>query len=315
MLKFEDYLRKDNEVEVINYNKDGNTFSGRIELQAGDIKGFDNKPPLGDTDCVYENLDTKQFGVTSQAKFLNSAVIHYIKSEYCTGLVCGHYSRPVVYNYLLRDRLTHKFHLIKPWIFGVFQEYDVDKFRAIREGIEFKDLNDKLYFKGSGWKDVEKGYRKTIRVLHEKGYLDPNNVHIDKYLEDLARQRYGLSHYLDLDLGLSYTSHQGEMCYRDIEMCSLGVPFIRVEYKSEMHEGFKPYIHYIPIQREVAAEAYRKGKDEAVAELYINKYKEIVSDEGLFNYISKNQIEWYEKYWRFPKSAELTKQLLNMDKW
>ena len=37
-----------------------------------------------------------------------------------------------------------------------------------------------------------------------------------------------------------------------IEMMAIGVPYIRIEYKSEIHEAFIPNYHYITIPREHA---------------------------------------------------------------
>ena len=83
-------------------------------------------------------------------------------------------------------------------------------------------------------------------------YLDPNNIHIDTYLNQLSKQKIALSHYMDVDMFNSANEHPGELCYRDIEMMAIGVPYIRIEYKSEIHEAFIPNYHYITIPREHA---------------------------------------------------------------
>ena len=163
-----------------------------------------------------------------------------------------------------------------------------------------------MYFKGGGWKGDEKtAYRNVVRLLYDKKYLDPNNIHIDTYLNQLSKQKIALSHYMDVDMFNSANEHPGELCYRDIEMMAIGVPYIRIEYKSEIHEAFIPNYHYITIPREHAYLEFDKNGHEGVTNLIISKYNEVKNDDEFLKFISKNQRDWYDKNMRWPKSAEL----------
>ena len=310
--KFIEYLKTDFDVQLINYNEDGNTFSGTISLQSN-VGEFGKKPPLSDVDLVVENLENDEFFVLTFTKYFTSQVVHYLKSDKCVGVLCGHFSQRYMYEHLKKNRLLHKLDKVHPWFFGFFQEFDVDKYRQIRDTQD--KLNDKLYFKGGGWKDSGDPYRSVVRILHEKGFLDPNNIPMETYLTELSKQGIGMSHYMDLDRFTEANRFPGEMCYRDIEMMSMGVPYIRIEYKSEIHGAFIPNYHYITIPREDAYRVYDKDGDEGVAKLFIDKYNEVKNDHDFLKFISKNQRQWYDTYMRWPKSAELTINKLNIKDW
>lgn len=301
------------DVEVINYNKDGKTFSGRINMQTS-IGEFGKTPPLSDVDCVYENLDTGEFAVTSAGKYFTSHVVHYAKSDLCTGIACGHFSQRYMREHLKKNQLLHKLNIVHPWFFGFFQDFDVDHYRSIRDNCS--ERTDGLFFKGGGWKGAsDLAYRNVINILYNDGYLDPNSVRFDLYLTQLAKQGIAVSHYMDLDRFTAANKYPGEMCYRDIEMMAIGVPFIRVEYKSEVMGGFKPDYHYISIPREDAVVAHNKHQHRGVADLIIQKFNEIKNDQGFLDFISTNQRKWYDEYMRWPVSAVKTMQLLKMDIW
>lgn len=309
--KFSNYLKDYFDVEIIDYNKDGKTFRGPINLQTK-VGQFGNKPPLSDVDLVVENIDNNQFFVLTFTKYFISNVVHYLKSDSCVGILSAHFSRRYIVNHLKSNKLLHKLDKVHPWFFGFYQEFDVDEYRKIRDSQE--RLNDKLYFKGGGWKKGDP-YRSVIRHLYEKGMLDPNGVPIKNYLTDIAKQGIAVSHYMDLDRFVSANKYPGELCYRDIEMMSIGTPFIRVEYKSELHDAFIPNYHYIVIPREEANQVYRDKGDEGVADLFIKKYNEFKNDKDFLNFISNNQRRWYDETMRWPKSAELTIDKLNIKNW
>ena len=308
--KFIEYLKQYSEVEVINYNKDGKTFSGRINLQSK-AGQFGHNPPLSDVDFIAENVDNGEFIVITFTKYFTSHVVHYLKSDKCLGIMSAHFSRRYMVEHLKRNRLLHKLDKVHPFIFGFFQDFDVNKHRDIRDNTEI--LNDKLYFKGGGWRGDD-AYRKVVKILYDKKYLDPSSLPIDKYLKELSKQKIALSHYMDVDMFNSANEHPGELCYRDIEMMSIGVPYIRIEYKSEIHNAFIPNYHYIMIPREHAYMEFDKNGHQGVANLIISKYNEVKNDDEFLKFISRNQREWYDKNMRWPKSAELVINKLKLIK-
>lgn len=309
--KFAKYLEKYFIVDWKDYyDPNSQMASSRLEMQS-DIGSFGKNPPLSDVDCVIENLETKQFIVLTFTEYFNSYVVHYLKSPYCQKLLTAHYSNQNTYYWLKRDDVVHQLEKVSPWFFGSMQEWDIEKYRNIRDGIDPSEYVDSLFWKGSGIGS----YRKVIEILSEKGELDTQTVDFDSYMTMLSKQKLALSYYMDLDRYNTPYDYPGEFCYRDMEYCALGVPFIRVEYKDNVYEGLYPNKHYISIPREKAYIAYEKDGNEGVANLIIDKFNDIKNDDKLLSYISKNQREWFDKYALWPNSAEFAIKLTGVDKW
>jgi hypothetical protein len=183
-------------------------------------------------------------------------------------------------------------------------------YREKRKSI--KILDDKMFWLGSG---VD-SYRKMIRIVEQKGFLQPiSSSSHEQYLEKLINSKIGLSYYLDLDKYNTPYDHPGEFCYRDIEYISLGIPFIRIEFKDVTHNPLLPNHHYISIPREHAYVAYEKNGDEGVADLYIKRYQEVINDDEYLNYITKNQLNWSENNIMNDSKEKLTFDLLELNKW
>jgi hypothetical protein len=209
-----------------------------------------------------------------------------------------------------REGAISKLNKIKPWIFLPFQEFDVEEYRLRREKIT--NYERRIFWQGSGVDN----YRKMIRVIDKKGYLQPIiPMSHENYLNELIKSKVGLSYYLDLDKYNTPFDHPGEFCYRDIEYTLLGVPYIRIEFKDTTFNPLLPNVHYISIPREKAYVAYEKYGDVGVADLYIERYKEIIDDEIFLSYISKNQLLWADNNLMGDNKYKLTFQLLGLDKW
>lgn len=307
--KFDEYLSNFFEIESINYNTDGNTFNGFITLLKS-VGNFGNTPPLSDVECVLENLETGEIKLISFTEYFNSYSCHITKSDTCTKTLLAHFNWQNVYYWMKQENSINLMYKIKPWIFLPFQEFDVEYYKEERKKIDV--LNDKLFWLGSG---VD-SYRKMIRLIEKKGYLQPiTPVSHNEYLTKLINSKIGLSYYLDLDKYNTPFDHPGEFCYRDIEYTLLGIPYIRIEFKDNVYDELKPNVHYISIPREHAYVAYEKYGDEGVCDLYIKRYNEVINDIDFLNYISKNQLEWCEKNLNKDKKYELTFDLLELKKW
>jgi hypothetical protein len=307
--KLDEYLSNFFDVESINYNVDGNTFNGRINLLKP-VGNFGNTPPLSDVECVLENLETGEIKLLSFTEYFNSYSCHIAKSETCSKVLLAHFNWGNVYYWMKRENSINMLNKIKPWIFLPFQEFDVDYYR--NERTKITEFDDKLFWMGSG---VDT-YRKMIRMVENKGHLQPivSTSH-EEYLNRLIKSKIGLSYYLDLDKYNTPFDHPGEFCYRDIEYTLLGIPYIRIEFKDNVYDEFKPNCHYISIPREHAYVAYEKYGDEGICDLYIKRYKEVINDTEFLNYISKNQLEWCEKNLNKDKKYELTFNLLELKNW
>lgn len=307
--EFDLYLSNFFEVESVNYNKDGNTFSGPITL-INNVGNFGKTPPISDVECVIENSETGETKLLSFTEYFNSYACHIAKSESCTKTLLAHFNWSNVYYWMRRDQSVKSLTKISPWIFLPFQEFDVNSYR-IKRG-EIKEMDDRMVWLGSG---VD-SYRKMIRVVENKGYLQPiMNYSHEHYLDKLINSKIGLSYYLDLEKYNTPFDHPGEFCYRDIEYTLLGIPYIRIEFKDTTYNPLLPNKHYISIPREHAYVAYEKYGDEGVADLYINRYKEVINDSEFLEYIAKNQIEWADNNILNNNKHKLTFELLELKKW
>jgi hypothetical protein len=305
--KFSEYLSQYFNVEWKDYATTPTDGYAIIELQS-ELRGIGNKLSLSDVDCVIENLDTKKYVVLSFTEYFNSYVVHYLKSDNCQKVLLTHFSYTNIYHWLKRDYLTNKMDVVSPWFFGKFDDYDHMEIRNHRQGVE--NLSEGLFYKGSG-----QGYREVVNILHNEGLLNRESVPFNEYLKQMSEAKLGLSYYMDLDKYNTPYDHTGEFCYRDMEYMSVGLPFIRVEYKDNLYDGLIPNYHYITIPREKAYVAYELGGNSKVAELIKEKYNEVKDDTSFLNFISKNQIEWFDKYLSWPNSAKFTMELTGINEW
>lgn len=306
---FDNYLSTFFEVDSVNYNRDGNTFGGNINL-INDVRGFGKTPPLSDVDCVIENLETGETKLISFTEYFNSYCCHISKSESCTKTLLSHFNWHNIYYWMKRENSISGLSKISPWIFLPYQEFDVESYREKRNNIT--DFEDKMFWLGSG---VD-SYRKMIRIVENKGFLQPivSTSH-SEYMEKLIRSKVGLSYYLDLEKYNTPYDHPGEFCYRDIEYTLLGLPYIRIEFKDTTYNPLLPNYHYISIPREHAYVAYEKYGDEGISNLYIQRYNEVINDSEFLNYISQNQINWSNNNLLNDNKYKITFELLELNKW
>lgn len=303
---FVEYLRKDFDIDYVNYPNEQNIH---VTLQSP-VKGFDYNPPISDVDMIIENLSNNEYVCISFTEYFNSWIVHYMKSDKFKGLILTHFNYHNLYYWTKRDNIESSMHLVKPWIFPIFNEFDVDYYRNLRDSTE---IEEGLFFKGSG--SDEKSYRRAVYYLSEDGLINREPVPMDQYLTKMATTRLGLSYYQDLDKYYTPFDYPGEFCYRDMEYMAVGVPFIRIEYRDSIYNGLYPNHHYISIPRERAYKAHMENGDRGVADILRDKYEEVKDDLVLLNQISHNQRKWYDDYFRWPRSAELAFQQLNIKDW
>lgn len=298
---FGEYLKQYFNVEWVDYAKSPGDGSALITMQGKTLS-------LSDVDCVIENLDTNQFIVLSFTEYFNSYVVHYLKLPNCQKVLLTHFSYINIYHWMKKDFLTNKMELVKPWFFGRFNDFDHQKYREYRKNITI--FNKQLFYKGSG-----QGYREVVNILHKEKFLNRDSVPFETYLKLMCESVIGLSYYMDLDKYNTPYDHTGEFCYRDTEYMSIGLPFIRIEYKDNVYNGLIPNYHYIVIPREKAYLAYEKSGNQGVANLIKEKYSDVIDDNEFLKYISKNQLEWFDKYAMWPASAEFTIQQSEINNW
>ena len=309
--KFAKYLEQYFTVEWKDYyNADTSVAASRLDL-LNEIGSFGTNPPLSDVDCIIENLETKKFVVLTFTEYFNSYVVHYLKSPNCQKLLSAHFNYHNIYYWLKRDNLIHRLPDVAPWFFGSIDEWDIEKYRSIRDQTPIDERNKELFWKGSG----VGSYRKVIEILNKKGIIDTQTLAFDNYMTMLSKQKIALAYYMDLDRYDNPYDYPGEFCYRDMEYCALGVPFIRIEYKDCVHNGLIPNYHYISIPREKAYTVFEKEGNDGVAVLIEQKYLEMIDENDLLNYISNNQKTWFNNYGLWPNSASLAVKLTGIDQW
>jgi hypothetical protein len=307
--KLDIYLSKFFNLEVINYNKDGETFSGQIDLLKSTGQ-FGNRPPLSDVDYVIENMETGDVKVVSFTEYFNSYISHLAKSENTSDVLLAHFNWQNMYYWMKGENAINHLYKIKPYIFLPFQEFDIEYYRNKRK--EITEFNDKIFWLGCGLDS----YRSTLKYIVEEGLMQPiESSHHELYMTKLISSKIGLSFYLNLDKYNTPYDHPGEFCYRDIEFISCGLPFIRIEFKDSVRDPLLPNHHYISIPREHAYVAYSKEGDEGVAKLYMDRYREVINDQEFLDYISKNQIEWGNRNLIGENKEKLTFEWLNLKDW
>jgi hypothetical protein len=313
--KFAIYLEKYFDVEWIDYAEHSSQGSANLELLS-EVDHFGKNPPISDVDCVIENCTNKEFIILSFTEYFNSYMVHSFRSELCKCALLSHFSYKSAFDWLKKENLLHKINNIKPWFFGSYLEYDIDYFRKIRE--KHESLNSsKIFWKGLGILNIpgHSIYRDTINYIGSDITETSYDFDFESYMHKMCISKIGLSFYRDIDKNFDSFNYPGEFCYRDMEYCSIGLPFIRIEYKDILYGGLEPYKHYISIPREEAIDSFNKNGNFGVGQLIRSKFFEFINENVFLKYISDNQIAWFDSVCRWPNSAELTIQLSGIEKW
>lgn len=299
--RFDRFLNNYFDCDVVNYTKEG-VCRGEINLKS-------SSPVISDVECVIENLKTGEFCIYSFCENYNHYVCHLAMDDKCQSVILSHFNYNNRYYWLKRERKMVDMNKIKPWVYMLSQPFDPNKYRKIRKSSE---LNDKIFFMGSG---IGQG-RIAIQEIKNMGYLQNHETYpFHEYLENCCKTKIAASYYQNLDRYLTPFDYSGEFCYRDMEYISIGVPFIRIEFKDSMYNDLIPNYHYISIPLDVAHQTYAKEGDKGVAKLFINTYNEVKDDNDFLNFISKNQINWYNENLASPNCEKLTFKLLELEKW
>jgi len=98
-------------------------------------------------------------------------------------------------------------------------------------------------------------------------------------------------------LTLSFNGN-GELCLRDVESMGLGIPIIRSEMITPFYKGILPGVNYIRGSEPStnAFMVYPGYTFKQIAQQFISTVENAINDEALLNSISKNNIEYYDKY-------------------
>ena len=191
---FAEYCRRFFQVDYVNYWTDVNDHVNqniKVILQQP-LVSIGNCFTLSDVDMIIENLDTNEISVISFTEYFNSVTVHYMRSEYFKSMVLSHFNYHHIYYWIKRDHLLHKMHLVRPGIFPLYLDFDIDYYRNLRDSSE---LNQELFYKGS----LYSSYRRVVELLADQNKITLDHVKFEEYLRILSQSDMALSYYLDLD--------------------------------------------------------------------------------------------------------------------
>jgi hypothetical protein len=165
---------------------------------------------------------------------------------------------------------------------------DYTIYRSFRQHLtEFKD---KFFFFGNVSQKIGAGFRDTPLYLQGSEYFDGSPAiagwNAPEYMDRIIHYKVGLA-----------ISGIGEFCYRDVEFMAVGIPFIKMEYVSNLNPPLIPNYHYISVPRldQIPTVNERVGGPE-YADAYLQRFMEVKDDTEFLNFISKNSMEYYDKY-------------------
>jgi hypothetical protein len=109
----------------------------------------------------------------------------------------------------------------------------------------------------------------------------------EKYYEEMSKYALTLS-----------LNGNGEWCLRDVESMGLGIPTLRAEIKTPFYKELTPGVNYVKgMEMSSTAHLVFPGiTPEEVAQSYIKAVEENIHNDDLLLSISKNNIEYYDKY-------------------
>ena len=149
---------------------------------------------------------------------------------------------------------------------------------------------DKLLFRGNC--AISGCDRRAVLLLtgqHDFVGWEPNDTYFTKDL-------------IECSVGLSVPGI-GELCMRDIEYMSVGIPMLRFKYIREetLNPSLVPNYHYISIDRMDNDATIERTAGNGLNPLnyslkYLEKFNEVRKDLDFLEYISKNARKYYEDY-------------------
>lgn len=292
---FENLIKKlseKHEVIVDRYYKD--VHKGRVQVDLGWQDNEVFSVEMQDCEMIIEDYDTKETQILSVSDDLTPSSLNLQSYDNTKKIFISQFIRDKVYHHVFEEN-RHKYF---PWIYFPSNEYDLEKYYQKRQEITHKD--SRMYFRG------ETASRSILNHFSEDVFFGGNSIGgFNKYVDELINFKIGLS-----------VSGRGEMCYRDIEYMSLGVPFIRFEYTTEFFEPLIPNVHYVSVKRPDDLLDWMKLDrlgEKHHADMIIERYLEVKDDDEFLKFISKNAKEYYDKYLNPSSSVDFTIKMLGYE--
>lgn len=179
-----------------------------------------------------------------------------------------------VYNFTIKDGTWY------PGIAHTNYEYYYLQ-RQLYVGHYYETLIDQMFFLGN-----ERG---DIPGLRDHGLcnLKPGNLHHIEYMNMAIKYKVGFS-----------VGNVGEICYRDFEYMAVGIPMLRLEYRTQVTPPLIPNHHYIAVDRSQFPwdQRYDREGGTSYIEAYKKRFLEVKDDKEFLLAIAKNGRDYYEKY-------------------
>lgn len=239
---------------------------------------------------IFEFDDTKEFK-TFDFGDAPTLSVELSKSSKFIGASIGQYNSKlwddVVTNKNIRNGIVPSVYPETFWNFG-FMNFD-----AVQEYRKSIELDKRLYWRGSIYKDHPNPQYKNVRssiemigTFLDNFYFGNYPIPFDAYIQE------AISFKLALSFGGGGGYLCGDFCFRDIEMYGLGIPTIRPKFVSQTEDPLIPNVHYISVDCEFD-DVFRYKNPESLAVNIIKRYKEVVNDDELLSSIVHNARNWY----------------------
>lgn len=239
---------------------------------------------------IFEFDDTKEFK-TFDFGDSPSLTVELSKSNKFIGAAIGQYNSKlwdeIISNPTIRKNVKPSVYPESCWDFGI------ENFEQIRDYRNQIELDKRLYWRGSTYKDHPNpnynGVRESIEHIHsnlDEFYFGNYPIPFDNYIQESIQFKLSLG----FGGGGGYTC--GDFCFRDIEMYGLGIPTIRPKFITETADPLIPNVHYIAVDCEFD-EKFRYKNHKKLAHDIIMRYKEVIDDDVLLNDIVINARNWY----------------------
>lgn len=282
-----EYLRGYFEVEENRDFENAHTERKKITLE----KEISNDMLILDCEYIIENKENGEFHILSVSDTLTHASLNERANPFCKTVLFSQFHPKYI-----EAHTKEYFYKYRPWVYFQCLHQDLDVWYFKRKYV--KNKSNTLYFKGTSHQD------RTFLFHLDSNYVSNfNPIDSSSYFNELIHHKLALS----LD-------GRGEFCYRDIECFACGVPIIRFEYESVLAQPLIPNYHYISIPRPSDMVLYRHGTKEH-AEILMKKYFEVINNDELLDFVSKNAREYYEKNLTFNKILKNTHSMLNLNNW